>query len=287
MNADGPLKPKTSEGMKLKELALRTWSESREDDVFGSAATLAYFFLLALFPLLIFLTSAIGFLPGVQDSILDALARVAPPDAMTLVRDTLTDVVSHRSGGLLSLGLMASLWSASSGVASLMDALNIAYDIDETRPFWRRRLKAISLTLAMTVLVAGGSILIMIGHRLDEWVKSLLQVSSIVALASTILGYLTGVGLLLLGIEALYYFGPDIQQERRPVKPGALFATAGVVIGSILFSFYVRLGPSASATYGSLGAVVTLMLWFYLLGLVLLIGGEINSELGKPAGGQA
>ena len=268
--------------MNLKELGLKVWSESREDDVFGSAATLAYYFLLALFPLLIFLTSAIGFLPDVQDSILNVLARVAPQEAMKLVRDTLSDVVSHRSGGLLSLGLVASLWSASSGVASLMDALNIAYDLQETRPFWKRRLKAIALTLAMTLFVAGGSFLIMIGHHLDEWVSSLLKVGTLLAQASTIIGYLAGVAFLLLGIGALYYFGPDLQHERRPVKPGALFATSGIVIGSLLFSLYVRLGPSASATYGSLGGVVTLMLWLYLIGLVLLIGGEINSELGNP-----
>ena len=271
-----------SDGVKLKQLALRTWQESREDDVFGSAATLAYYFLLALFPLLIFLTSAVGFLPGVQDSLLNGLARVAPPEAMKLVRETLSDVVSHRSGGLLSLGLIASLWSASSGVASLMDALNKAYGARETRPFWRRRLKATALTLATALLVLGGSLLIMIGHRLGGWLEHAFDISAAVALISTILGYLTGFALLLMGVLALYYFGPDIRRGRRRVKCGALFASAGIVIGSLLFSFYVRVGPSASATYGSLGAVVTLMLWLYLVGLMLLIGGEINSEVGKP-----
>ena len=263
----------------LKDLASRVWRESREDDVFGSAATLAYYFLLALFPLLIFLTSAIGFLPGLQDVIFNGLARVVPQEAIKLVRDTLSDVVSHRSGGLLSLGLIASLWSASSGVASLMDALNRAYDLEETRPFWKRRLKAIALTLAMALLVAGGSLLVMIGHRLGGWLESMLDVSAFLALLSTILAYVIGVVLLFLGIATLYYYGPDVREKKRRVKPGALFATAGIVIGSLLFSFYLRVGPGASATYGSLGAVVTLMLWLYLVGLMLLAGGEINSEL--------
>ena len=123
--------------MKLRQLALSTWREARDDNVFGIAAQLAYYFLLALFPLLIFLTSAVGFLPDVQISLVNALAKVAPPEAITLVRDTLSDVVTHRSGGLLSFGLIASLWSASSGVASVMDGLNRAHDIKETRPFWR------------------------------------------------------------------------------------------------------------------------------------------------------
>ena len=267
---------------KLRQLVLRTWRRSREDDVFGSAAKLAYFFLLALFPLLIFLTSVVGFLPEVQDSLLDGLARVAPPEAMKLVRETLSDVVSHRSEGLLSLGLIGTLWSASSGIASLMDALNKAYGVAETRPFFRRRLKAIALTLATALLVVGGSLLIMIGHRVGSWLEHMFDISSALALLSTILGYLTGLVFMLLGIATLYYFGPDIKRAQRRVKPGAFFAAAGIVIGSLLFSFYVRIGPSASTTYGSLGAVVTLMLWLYLVGLALLIGGELNaSSLGR------
>jgi membrane protein len=267
--------------LKLKELALKTWQESREDDVFGGAAQLAYYFLFALFPLLIFLTSAIGFLPDIQESLLTMISRVAPPDAIRLVRETLSDVVSHRSGGLLSLGLIGSLWSASSGVASLMDALNVAHNVKETRPFWRRRLKAISLTLAMAVLVAGGSLLIMVGHRLGGWIERAFDLSAVLVVVSTILGYLTGFALLFSGIATLYYLGPNIKRGEGPIIPGALFASIGIMLGSLLFSFYVRVGPSASATYGSLGAVVTLLLWLYLVGLLLLVGGEINSEVQK------
>ena len=269
--------------MRLKEIAKGAWRESREDDVFGIAAQLAYYFLLALFPLLIFLTSAVGFLPGVQDNILNALARVVPAESLELVRDTLSDVVSHRSGGLLSLGLFAALWSASSGVASLMDGLNKAHDLEETRPFWRRRLKAVLLTLAMTLLVAGGATLVMIGHRLGNWLEKAFDISAVLAMISTVLGYLIGFVLLFLGIEALYYFGPNSKSGRRRVKPGALFASLGIVIGSLLLSWYVRVGPSASATYGSLGAVITLLLWLYLVGLMLMFGGEINSEVQKNA----
>jgi membrane protein len=197
---------------------------------------------------------------------------------MKLIRETLADVVSHRSEGLLSLGLIGTLWSASSGIASLMDALNRAYGVAETRPFFRRRLKAIGLTLATALLVIGGSLLIMVGHRLGTWLENKFDISYALAIVSTILGYLTGLGLMLLGITTLYYFGPDIKRAQRRVRPGAFFAAAGIVIGSLLFSFYVRVAPSASATYGSLGAVVTLMLWLYLVGLALIIGGEMNAS---------
>jgi len=265
--------------MKLKGFTLNIVRRCSEDDVSGNAAKLGFYFLLSLFPLLIFLTSMIGFLPGVQDSLLDGLSRVVPPEAMKLVRNTLADVVSNRSGGVLSLGLIASLWSASSGVASLMEALNRAYEVTEKTPFWKRRMKAVALTLAAALLVACGSLLIMTGHRVGGWLEHSFQISAALAFISTVMGYLTGFGLSLLGIQALYYFGPQKSRERRRVNPGALIAAVGIVIGSLLFSFYVRVGPSASATYGSLGAVVTLMLWLYLVGLMLLLGGEINSEL--------
>jgi membrane protein len=268
----------TRKHLTLRELITKVWRESVEDEVFARAAELSYYFLLALFPLLIFLTSVIGFLPGARESLLNGVARVAPPDALKLVRDTLDDVVSHRSGGLLSLGLIASIWAASAGVASLMSSLNTAYDSKETRPFWKRRLVAIGLTISMGILVVGGSMLIVLGHRVGDWLERNLEISAAVAFLSTLLGILLGFLLLLGGIAMLYYFGPNIKRRERPVKPGALFASAGIVVGSVLFSFYLRFAPSASATYGSLGAVVTLMLWLYLMGLMLLIGGEINSE---------
>ncbi|MEK6407728.1 MAG: YihY/virulence factor BrkB family protein [Acidobacteriota bacterium] len=265
------------------ELAPRVWRESLDDNVLGTAAELSYYFLLALFPLLIFMTSIIGFLPGADNSLLIGLQRALPPDAMKLVREVLDDVVSHRSGGLLSFALIGTVWAASSGVGSLMDALNTAYETTERRSFWKQRLVAIALTLIFALLVVGGSGLIMIGHRLGGWLDRALELSAAVAFASTVLGYVTGLGLLLAGIAALYYFGPNIKPAERRVLPGALFASMGVVIGSLLFSVYLRVAPSASATYGSLGAVVTLMLWLYLIGLLLLVGGEINSEVARAA----
>jgi membrane protein len=265
--------------LKLKELAVKTWRESIEDNVFGTAAELSYYFMLALFPLLIFLTSIIGFLPGTDNSLLIALERALPPDAMKLVRDVLEDVVSHRSGGLLSFALIGTLWAASSGVASLIEALNVAYDTSETRPFWKRRLVAVGLTLIFSALVLGGSGLIMVGHRLGGLLERKLNVGAAFAFISNIAGYLAGFGLLLAGIALLYYFGPRIERSKRRVLPGALVASIGVVVGSLLFSLYLRVVPSASATYGSLGAVITLMLWLYIIGLLLLVGGEINSEV--------
>ncbi|HKS39300.1 MAG TPA: YihY/virulence factor BrkB family protein [Blastocatellia bacterium] len=268
-------------GLTLKQLTLRVWKEANEDNVFGGAAELAYYFLLALFPMLIFLTSLVGFLPGLQANILSALAKVAPADAMKLVEDTLADVISHRSGGLLSFGVLGTLWAASSGVESLMGTLNVAYEAKEKRSFWKVRLVAIILTASLALLVIGGAAFVMFGHKLSDWLSELLGFGTAFTIIGSIVGYIIGMTLLFLGIQLLYYFGPDVKQEWKWITPGAVFAVVAILVGSFLFSLYLRVAPSNSATYGSLGAVITLMLWLYLIGLAFLVGGEINSEIEK------
>ena len=273
-------------GLTLKELAKRTWNESSEDNVFGGAAELAYYFMLALFPMLIFLTSLVGFLPGAQEAIFNALSKVVPGEAWRLVSETLNDVITNSSGGLLSFGVLGTIWAASSGVSSVMGTLNTAYDVKEERSFVKMRLTAIGLTLALALLVVGGAVLIMFSHKLSDWIATAFGLGGAFAIVSTIVGYLIAVALLFFGIGVLYYFGPNIKQRWHWVTPGAIFAVAGIIIGSLLFSVYLKFGPGYSATYGSLGAVIILMLWLYLVGLVLLVGGEINSEVefasGKP-----
>lgn len=274
-------------GLTLTELAKRTWRESNEDNVFGGAAELAYYFMLALFPMLIFLTSLVGFLPGAQQAIFDALSKIVPGEAWNLVNQTLTDVVTNSNGGLLSFGVLGTVWAASSGVSSVMGTLNTAYDAKEERSYVKMRLTALGLTVALALLVMGGAALMMFSHKLGDWLASALGLGNFFAIISTVAGYIVAIALLFIGIGLLYYFGPNVKQDWHWITPGAIFAVAGIIIGSLVFSVYLKLGPKYSATYGSLGAVIILMLWLYLVGLVLLIGGEINSEIehagGKPA----
>jgi membrane protein len=271
-------------GLKLKELVKRTWRETNEDNVFGRAAELAYYFLLALFPMLIFLTSLVGFLPGAQENIIGAIGKAAPPQVMDLVRQFMHDVVENRSGGLLSLGILGTIWAASNGVSSVMDTLNTAYDAKEARSFIKMRLVAIGLTVALSVLVVGGTVLIMFGDRFAEWLGGALGVGAAFTAAWKVFDYILGLALLFFGIQLIYYFGPNVKQEWRWITPGAIFAVAGLIVSSLAFSLYIRYAPDYSATYGSLGAVIILLLWLYLLGVVLLIGGEINSEIEHAAG---
>lgn len=268
-------------GLTLKQLSLNVWRESNDDNIFGGAAELAYYFLLALFPMLIFLTSLVGFLPGLQANILSALAKVAPADAMRLINDTLNDIISHRSGGLISFGVLGTLWAASSGVESLMGTLNVAFESKERRSFFKVRLTAIALTVGFALLIVGGAALVMFGHKLSDWLSELLGYGLVFTIIGSLIGYVIGLTLIFLGIQLLYYFGPSAKQEWKWITPGAIFAVVAILLESYLFSLYLRIAPSNSATYGSLGAVITLMLWLYLIGLGLLLGGEINSEIEK------
>jgi membrane protein len=266
-------------GLTLKELGRRTWRESNEDNVWGGAAQLGYYFLLALFPMLIFLFSLLGFLPDAQESIVKMLARVVPGQAMTLVYQFVKDVVENRSGGLLSLGVLGTLWAASSGITAVMGTLNVAYDVEEGRPFWKVRLIALGLTGGLALLITGGAVLVMFADKFSHRLAEILGLGGFFTIASSVVGYALGLACVFIGIELVYYFGPNLKQQWRWITPGAVFAAAAIILGSLGFSLYLRIAPSNSATYGSLGAVITLMLWLYLLGLVLLVGGEINSEI--------
>lgn len=267
----------------FKELAARTWRETNEDNILGRAAELAYYFLLALFPMLIFLTSLVGFLPGLREAIFTGLAKFVPGDAMRLVSETISDVTRRRSGGLISFGVLGALWAASGGVTAVMGTLNTAYDAREERSFWKVRLIAIGLTVLLALLVVGGTALIMFGDRFAAWLAAQLGIGTTFTIIWGIIHYLVGLALLFLGLELIYYFGPNVEQDWEWITPGAVFAVISMVVASLLFSLYLRFAPDYSATYGSLGAVVVLMLWLYLMGAVILIGGEINAEIAHAA----
>ena len=270
-------------GLTLKKLAVRTWREANEDNVFGGAAELAYYFLLALFPMLIFLVSIVGFVPGLQEALFKSLASFVPGDAMRLVNDTLNDVVSNRNGGLLSFGILGTIWAASSGVTAVMETLNVAYDAKETRSFIKGRLTAIGLTIALAILFIGGTLLVMFGDKLADWLSNALRLGTAFDVAWHVLDYILGLAMLFIAIQLIYYFGPNVKQQWKWITPGAVFAVGAIILGSLVFSIYLRFAPSYSATYGGLGAVIILMLWLYLVGLVILIGGEINSEIAHAA----
>ncbi|HMX30565.1 MAG TPA: YihY/virulence factor BrkB family protein, partial [Blastocatellia bacterium] len=217
------------------------------------------------------------------ERIFQAMARVVPGEAMKLVHETIRDVVQNRSGSLLSFGVLGTLWAASGGVTAVMDTLNAAYDAEENRSFWKIRLIAVGLTMMLALLVVGGVVMIVFGDRLIEWLAPHLGLGTTVTRIWSWVDYVLGLAFLFLGLQLIYYFGPNLKQDWRWITPGAIFAVLSLILTSVLLSLYLRYAPSYSATYGSLGAVVVLMLWLYLMGAILLIGGEINSEIRQAA----
>jgi membrane protein len=257
----------------------------RKDRVMGRAAELAFYLILSLFPLLICLLSLLTFLPGSRELAMQYLSRLLPEEALSLIRKWVSELFESRSGAVLSFGLLFSLWSASTGVAALMDVLNTAYDVQEGRSFLKTRLTALLLTFALTVLLFAGIALVIYGRTLAEWLFDYWDIpfSGI----WEVFTYISGVLLLFASLVLTYNLAPNVDRATNRVWPGSFFSVAGILIFSWFFSLYLRFGPSYNATYGSLGAVVVLMLWLYFVGVVMIIGAEINSELIKRNGNAA
>ncbi|UOY91688.1 YihY/virulence factor BrkB family protein [Ectobacillus sp. JY-23] len=261
--------------MFLRDLYKRT----KSDDLAGLASQLAYFFLLSLFPALVFLITIIGYLPLQEQDVLGLLAQYAPPDAMKLINENINKVLNKANGGLLSFGLLAALWSASNGINAIMKAFNRAYDIKETRSFFMTRALSIVLTLSMVFIIVFALLLPVFGKVIGKTVFDILGLSESFLMVWSLVRLLLSFLVLFMAFSFLYKFAPNLHVRRSEVMSGALFASVGWVSVSYLFALYVDLFGNYANTYGGLGGIIILMLWFYLTAWVILIGGEINALL--------
>ena len=278
---DGLPSPWKLGGVGVRELARRVIHEIQDDDCFGRAAQLAYYFLFALFPFFLFLTTLLGYLPipNLLERMMEVLAQVLPGDALRMVQENLRQLVTGERGGLLSFGILAALWTSSSALTAIIDSLNRAYDVEEGRPFWKVRLIAILLTVGLSAFIVIALVLLTFGPELGRWVADLVGLGQAFALTWTILRWPVIVGLLIVAMAILHYFGPDVEQEWKWITPGSAVAVIGWILTSLGFAFYVNNFGSYNATYGTIGAVIVLLTWMYLSGLFILIGGEINAEI--------
>ena len=272
-------------GLSIRELAARLWNEFWEDEIPDRAAALAYYFLFAIFPALLFLTTLFGLLPGPQlwDQLMGYAARVLPPDALTVVQKTLAQIVSGAGKGLLSLGAVVALWGGSSGMVSAMTALNVAYGVTDNRPWWKRRLIAIALTLGCSVFVLLAMLLMVTGPRLAGLVAGFLGLGEIFTVAWNVASIPVAMLLALVGIALMYYFAPAVEQDWRWLTPGSAVCLVLWLALSLVLRFYVQRITDYNAAYGSIGGVILLVLWLYLSSVVLLLGAEINSEIEHAA----
>src|SRR5207249_1661950 len=275
-------------GLTWRVLAKRVWSETKRDDVFGRAAQLAYYFLLALFPLLIFLTSVIGLIvgsgTGMRHALFAYLSRVMPSTAFHLIDSTIWEISWARGAGKLSFGFLAALWAASHGMGAVTQALNAAYDLEETRPWWKQRIVAIGLTLALSVVIIAALLIVLAGGKIADLLATHYALGSIFTVTWKILQWPLALAFMLLAFAVIYYFAPDLRdQDWKWLTPGSVIGVGLWLLVSFAFKGYLHFFNSYSKTYGSLGAVIVLMLWLYLTGLAVLIGGEVNSEIEDAA----
>jgi membrane protein len=218
-----------------------------------------------------------------MERLLGYVGQVLPDDAASLIGRTVAEIVRGARGGLLSIGAVGALWAASSGMASAMVALNIVYDAQDRRSWWRRRLVALGLTIVFSLFVMLALLLLVFGGPLGETVAGVLGLGGLFTLAWNVASWPIVVVFGLLGIALIYYLAPVVRQEWRWVTPGSVFTVAVWVLVSLGLRLYVTYVGNYNATYGSIGGVILLLLWLYLSSAVLLIGAEINSEIEKAA----
>lgn len=262
-------------------LGKRSVKEFSNDDMPTYAAALSYHGLFALFPFLIFLIALLGFLqiPQFFDWVLEQAQTAMPEDAYRRLEEVVAQVQGNQQGGLLSFGIIAAIWGASSGVRALMKALNRAYDVEETRATWKLYAFSLLYTVGFAILLIGATALMLLGPQAIEWLADQAGLGGAFVTLWTWLRWPVAVVLLMLTAALVYYVTPNVDQPFRLITPGAVIAVLVWILASIGFSLYVSNFANYSATYGSLGGVVILLFYFYLSSMVLLLGAEINAEV--------
>jgi len=273
------LRLKMPYGVPMKRFFGDLKHEISNDNVPNGAAALAYYLTLAIFPALLLMLSIVPYLPiaHIDQAIMDLLRQIMPGDASRLLSGTVREVATQRKGGLLSFGVLATLWAAANGTYAVMQQLNITYDVKEQRPFLKARGTAIALTLAVGALMISAFALIVLGGHIQDWLASGLGWGGPIRALFAVLRWGIVFSAFLLAFALTYYYGPDVEQRFRFVSPGAVLGVAILVVASLAFRFYADRFGNYSATYGGIGAVIMMMLWLYIGGLALLLGSEINS----------
>jgi membrane protein len=266
-------------GVSPIRIATRTWAAIREDDVFGRAAQLAYYFFLALFPFLICVIASLSVFGRADRGralLGELLPRIFPAAAYQLIDKTFIEIIQASGPLKMSFGIIFSLWSASMGMSAVMDTLNAAYKVKETRSLLKQYAIAIGLTFGLTLLVVLSLLIIVLGNELVGYFSP----GNIIAFVWKITQWPLALAVLLLALAITYYFAPDVKNPKwHWVTPGSIAGIFFLVAVSIGVRIYVRYSGGYSTVYGSLGAVIVLLVCFYLGGVAILSGGSLNGVL--------
>ena len=275
------------QGVPIHQLACRIWKAAWDDDLFGSAAELGYWFLFALFPTLVSASAMIGLAArhAAQnyDRLLHAAAIFLPPSAYGFVYQTFNEITAAANGSKLTFGLVVALWAASSGFSAVQDEIATVYKIKESRPYWKARGAAFLIGTLLTLMITAMLALLLATSLLARVVLSHVAhrvLADSAMLVVRVAGWTVAIAMLSLIFAVIYYWAPDVKQRRwRWLSPGAAVGILGWLLALAGLRLYLHLFTTYTAAYGSLGAVIVLLTWFYLSGFMLLLGGEVNSEI--------
>src|SRR5438046_4008002 len=267
----------------LKDALLRTYDDVGDHHTLQMAAALSFYFVMSLFPALIFLSAVVAYLPlpDLFNQAITLMSRFVPPDSMGVVKKVLADVITPNRGTFLSFGILGTLWTASGGFAAAIEALNIAYDVEDDRPFWKTRPLAVGLALLTGALMLVALSVMIVGPRFGEWLAGRVHLSYLFVLLWPYIHWSIAIGFTILAVEALYFLAPNVKQRFWATLPGAVLAVGCWIAFSYLLGLYFRHFANFNKTYGTLGAAIALMTWLYWTGFAMLVGAELNSELAK------
>ena len=251
---------------------------------FQVAAALGYYVVLSVFPGLIFLSAILGLipLPDLFGRVLALISHLLPADAMHLVYSVLSDVLKAHRGTWLSLGMLGLIWTASSAFDAMIEALDVAYDVPDNRPFWKTRLLAIGLAGIIGGLLLGALAVMVLGPRFGIWLAGHLGVSAVFLIIWPVLHWVIAIGFSILAVEILYYLAPNVKQRFLATLPGATLSVLAWDGLTYLLGIYIR-HANFNLTYGALSGVIAFMTWLYWTSFILLLGAELNAELAKES----
>ncbi|QQZ40737.1 YihY/virulence factor BrkB family protein [Pseudomonas sp. SK3(2021)] len=267
-------------GLPLHRVLVRTVTEFIDDEMSTYASALAYQMLFSLFPFILFLIALIGFLhlPDFFSWLRLQSELVLPPQALEQVNPVI-DQLQQSKGGLLSVGIVIALYTASAGVRLMMSAMNAAYDVVENRPLWKRFPLSIFYTIGIAGMLLVAAALMVLGPQVMGWIAAQVGLEDFIVTVWTILRWPVIVILMMVAVALIYYVMPDVKQEFRFITPGSVLAVVVWIIASLGFAFYVKTFANYNAMYGSIGAIIVLLLYFYISSAVLLLGAEMNAAI--------
>ena len=277
-------------GYRVNELARKTVSETLEDNVLGISAQVAYNFFFSLFPLILFLAPMLSLLGDKRQVVSELLSRMAqalPADAFSLFSKVVNDIVfATNAPGLMSIGAVLAAWSGSNIFTTFMDALDVAYDVKDDRPWWKKRIIALGVLLGWAIIITLVTAILLAGDNIVSYARNGMGMAGAAIEAWSIIQFPIAIALLVAFLFLMYWALPYVKQDLKQVAIGSFVAALLFIAATLLFRLYVQHYPP-NATYGLVGAVMLLLTWMYVISVVILVGGELNSELHHGTGSTA